>query len=171
MRIERERNAGRRKEVGTRSEPRPPRVARTIESGRSPDSRAGTHDDVPSNDAFPCLRRSGVEPFENSLTVAGAVPALLCKQRTGFPFHPVGNCLWDTRNQRILAGVWPGGQIRGQPLRFPKPCLMVSTEPEDRPSWPKLSGNSCYPSFRWDDEQKMRERRRDQSVCNSATKS
>jgi hypothetical protein len=27
---------------------------------------------------------------ENSLTVAGAVPALLRKQRTGFPFHPFG---------------------------------------------------------------------------------
>jgi hypothetical protein len=46
-------------------------------------------------------RHSGVEPFENSLTVAGAAPALLCEQRTGFPFHPLENILGTPETREL----------------------------------------------------------------------
>jgi len=49
---------------------------------------------------------------ETSLTVAGAVPALLFEQRTGFPFHPLELGRGDTWNRRTVA---VGGQRGKRP--------------------------------------------------------
>jgi hypothetical protein len=70
-----------------------------------PSNRAGLRTrelvrlNAPSNDAFPCVSTVASNRSKNSLTVAGAVPALLLEQRTGFPFHPSGQGPWDTRNR------------------------------------------------------------------------
>jgi len=48
---------------------------------------------------------------KNSLTVAGAVPALLREQRTGFPFHPFGFRRGDTWNGRHCSGWGRWGQF------------------------------------------------------------
>jgi hypothetical protein len=49
----------------------------------------------------PSRLRSGTQIHLDSLTVAGAAPELSVR-RTGFPFHPVEDCPWDTCNKAVL---------------------------------------------------------------------
>jgi hypothetical protein len=66
-----------------------------LASGRSPGSRAGV---LPGTAPSRALKRSGIVLFLNSLTVAGAAPALfpMNQERTGFPFNPGRRTRRDT---------------------------------------------------------------------------
>ena len=86
-------------------QPRPPRAARTVESGRSPGSRAtcgitaraGRRLPMPAHSGFEVVRRSTRLPLRGQRR-----PCRMDLRRTGFPFHP-GKLCTDTRNRSSLS--------------------------------------------------------------------
>ena len=80
--------------TGTDGEPVPRIALRNAESVLQAGLRA--RERVSPDLRLPVQSHSGGEQILDSLTVAGAAPALLREERTGFPFNPSGEDPRDT---------------------------------------------------------------------------
>jgi len=77
---------------------------------------------------LPMLRTVACDRSEISLTVAGAVPALLHEQRTGFPFHPLGINRGDTWNAETLSVAGVQGKLSANialPMKPKRPFSVI----------------------------------------------